>query len=921
MEVRKIFIKYLYTSSTSPYNPSDAIFSRDEYQSDVGNLPHMHMMISMNTLEMNEEQTVKVNDLIRASIIDIVRSDEVQSLIDEGILNEYDDVYTIQDLARGILAHKCNPRCMQCKGDGEVPENFKCRKPNNLKISPDNTQHCHIPLPINHSPECVEKLVAIGLAEPIVYNEFGVPSEFKSSSSFFHPTRHVPPTNPHDDLNISPVEGKTFAACRSMQNVQWLTLSGGLNKYVCKYIGKIDENNHVIIRAHPHDPGVLISQKTFLHNTKISSSAINELKALEKKRGNKGPMGRAISLMEMWQMMMGYPQIHTDMVFENVPTLPLEQRAGVECKVNKDIRDRNCNDGDEIILLCYQIREEKGFPPWCQHRDEELLVLQGLFNSPISVDKITKFSVRPPELRQIFRKVGNYYRWFIIKKVRMGREMLENVLDVCLKSSMWIYGLQNQVCIRVKAISEIHEYLESMDILDDGHGPRSTMKSFIMKIINLNAISTQNGDFECEEDHDMWLFMRDNLLYDDEYRHVPIAVFSYVKPTMGPRFILHILLSLGEFDTELDLILHPKLCDSLRYAKLIGPLDDEESLKEYSNQLLRKYIEQQMVYFPNSSNVLDQWIVTAGDLFESVILQNAIPITDMPPAHQTALNDSKDAEVLETWASMKDNFVCASLREMDSCVDLYSIPSIDEIKDCSRNDPLDWDPILNFRKHPDQSQQSFDDQKLAVENNVAAIDQYVNYTGQCLFVKCRVIAGSPGSGKAFILNYVAIYAMSKGLKIAITALMAQRAVHLEGIHLHKLFYLPVNKRLNIHRVAETAIQSLFQHPVTLSILKMVDVLFLDEIGQISADMLSCLDMILRKIRNNNIFLGGLLFICTLDHKQLPPINGKPFLVSPMVLSCFEFICLTESMRESGDHNLQRIQQIARMNPTMYDQNP
>ena len=48
MEVRKIFIKYLYTSSTSPYHPSDALFSRDEYQSDAGNLPHMHMMISLN---------------------------------------------------------------------------------------------------------------------------------------------------------------------------------------------------------------------------------------------------------------------------------------------------------------------------------------------------------------------------------------------------------------------------------------------------------------------------------------------------------------------------------------------------------------------------------------------------------------------------------------------------------------------------------------------------------------------------------------------------------------------------------------------------------------------------------------------------------------------------------------------------------
>ena len=47
MEVRKIFLAYLSISEDSPYHPSDAIFSRDEYQSDVGNLPRMHMMISI----------------------------------------------------------------------------------------------------------------------------------------------------------------------------------------------------------------------------------------------------------------------------------------------------------------------------------------------------------------------------------------------------------------------------------------------------------------------------------------------------------------------------------------------------------------------------------------------------------------------------------------------------------------------------------------------------------------------------------------------------------------------------------------------------------------------------------------------------------------------------------------------------------
>ena len=168
MEVMKICISYLYKSPSSPYNPSEAIFSRDEYQSDVGNLPHMNMMSSLDTLEMNDSQMEKVQGFIRASVSDIILSDEVHNFIDEVIIDEYEYVIKVQDLAKGILSHRCNPRCLQIIGDGKGPENYKFRKPNNLNISPENTKKCHIPILNNRSTECIEKLVKIGMDEPIV---------------------------------------------------------------------------------------------------------------------------------------------------------------------------------------------------------------------------------------------------------------------------------------------------------------------------------------------------------------------------------------------------------------------------------------------------------------------------------------------------------------------------------------------------------------------------------------------------------------------------------------------------------------------------------------------------------------------------------------------------------------------------------
>ena len=50
---------------------------------------------------------------------------------------------------------------------------------------------------------------------------------------------------------------------------------------------------------------------------------------------------------------------------------------------------------------------------------------------------------------------------------------------------------------------------------------------------------------------------------------------------MGTRFILHIMLLLGEFDTEHDLYLHRSLRESLRYCKLIGSSSCHLDLEKY----------------------------------------------------------------------------------------------------------------------------------------------------------------------------------------------------------------------------------------------------------------------------------------------------------------------------------------------------
>ena len=125
-----------------------------------------------------------------------------------------------------------------------------------------------------------------------------------------------------------------------------------------------------------------------------------------------------------------------------------------------------------------------------------------------------------------------------------------------------------------------------------------------------------------------------------------------------------------------------------------GHVDRRKVTKE-----LKRYIEEQLVFFPNSMKVLCQWIITAGDLFESVIIKNEIPITDMPPASQTALDNCMDEDVVKKWETMKGNLLGAAFRELELCSDMYSLPNHNDLIACSRESPLDWNPDTNFEKH------------------------------------------------------------------------------------------------------------------------------------------------------------------------------------------------------------------------------
>ena len=112
----------------------------------------------------------------------------------------------------------------------KIPDGtFRCININNIKASPDNTKHMLLSLPNDYHVSCKKMLASIGLADVFFIDDDRNVKHFGSSLPFFHPVRHVPPTNPNNDMKISLVF-KYLGRVLKANNDDWPALVRKLGK-------------------------------------------------------------------------------------------------------------------------------------------------------------------------------------------------------------------------------------------------------------------------------------------------------------------------------------------------------------------------------------------------------------------------------------------------------------------------------------------------------------------------------------------------------------------------------------------------------------------------------------------------------------------------------------------------------------------
>jgi len=244
----------------------------------------------------------------------------------------------------------------------------------------------------------------------------------------------------------------------------------------------VDLHNRVYIGSMSKERNTITATKEILHNTKITSSAGMEAQREAKKKEAAHPKGRAVSHMEMYCVILGYPQVCTNLEFFHVPTIPLEERPGIEVTspitklvkegkvASRAPRERpdDLDAGD--VIPSWQLRNvewEAQLPSWRTWSDLESLSLRDQCMCNLSLDAISLFSVRPPELRWV-RQPKLYFRWFFRDSANRKKQNFQKRLDYLggvlhpeYQKCGWVDGTDCRVYVRTAAVPEIVKYLET----------------------------------------------------------------------------------------------------------------------------------------------------------------------------------------------------------------------------------------------------------------------------------------------------------------------------------------------------------------------------------------------------------------------------------------------------------------------------
>ncbi|MCC5929091.1 MAG: AAA family ATPase [Cyclobacteriaceae bacterium] len=153
--------------------------------------------------------------------------------------------------------------------------------------------------------------------------------------------------------------------------------------------------------------------------------------------------------------------------------------------------------------------------------------------------------------------------------------------------------------------------------------------------------------------------------------------------------------------------------------------------------------------------------------------------------------------------------------------------------------------------------------------------QFVNQTSRHVF-----LTGKAGSGKTTFLKHIKNYSFKK---LAILAPTGVAAINAGGVTIHSFFQLPLGNFLPDLREIPSWMEGRFYNKKSIfknfrlaekkrDLISELDMLIVDEVSMVKADLLDAMDAVLRSVRRkNDVPFGGVQMVFIGDLYQLPPV--------------------------------------------------
>ncbi len=141
---------------------------------------------------------------------------------------------------------------------------------------------------------------------------------------------------------------------------------------------------------------------------------------------------------------------------------------------------------------------------------------------------------------------------------------------------------------------------------------------------------------------------------------------------------------------------------------------------------------------------------------------------------------------------------------------------------------------------------------------------YVRYTNKNIF-----LTGKAGTGKTTFLQKIKADEFKQMVVVAPTGVAA---INAGGMTIHSFFQLPFGPFVP-GQIQEQLKQRKFSKQ-KIQLLKSFDLLVIDEISMVRADVLDAIDVVLRRFRNRRLPFGGVQLLMVGDLHQLPPVVRK-----------------------------------------------